>query len=75
MQEFDSSITEAALLTSRQCHKTQLCLNLPGKIRVGNGFIRFNKDETRWLGVCMDVNFTFRKYHDRCMKKSRAAEA
>jgi len=45
------------------------------KIIVGNGFIRFNREETRWLGVWMDVHLTFKEHHNQCMKKARAAEA
>jgi len=48
---------------------------LTAKIKVGDGFVLFNKEATRWLGVWMDAHLTFKKHHNRCMKKARAAEA
>ena len=45
------------------------------KIKVGDGFVRFNKEATRWLGGWMDAHLTFKEHHNRCMKKARAAEA
>jgi hypothetical protein len=66
--------TEAALFTCRQGHKKHLQLKLTAKMRVGEGFIRFNEEATRWLGAWMDVHLTFKKHHNRCIKKARAAE-
>jgi ribonuclease HI len=48
---------------------------LTAMIKVGNGFIRFTKQATHWLGVWMDAHLTFKEHHNRCMKKARAAEA
>jgi len=45
------------------------------KIQVRNGFIRFNKNATCWLGVLMDAHLTFKEHRNRCMKKARLAEA
>jgi hypothetical protein len=73
--EFDTAKTEAALVTRRRGHKKHLRPKLTAKIRVGNGFVRFNKEATRWLGVWMDAHLTFKEHHNRCMKKARAAEA
>jgi len=47
---------------------------LTAKIKVGNGFVRFNREATRWLGVGMDAHLTFKEHHNRCMKTARAAE-
>jgi len=73
--EFGTAKTEAALLTGRWGHKKHLGSKLTAKIRVGNGFIMFNKELTRWLGVWMDANLRFKEHHNRCTKKARAAEA
>ena len=48
---------------------------LTAKMKVGDGFDRFNKEATRWLGVLMDAHLMFKEHHMRCMKKARAAEA
>jgi len=66
---------EAALFTRRRGHKKHLWPTLTAKIRVGDGFIRFNRQATRWLGVWMDVHLTLKEHHNRCLKKARAAEA
>jgi hypothetical protein len=73
--QFDTAKTEAALFTPRRSHKKHLQPKLTAKIKVGNGFIRFNKDATRWLGVWPDAHLTFNEHHNRCMKQARAAEA
>jgi hypothetical protein len=73
--EFDTTKTEAGLFTCRQGHKKHLRAKLRAHIRVGNGFARFNKEATRWLGVWMDAHLTFKEHHNRCMKNARAAEA
>jgi len=67
--------TEAALLTHRGGHKKHRRPKLTAKILVGNSFVRFNNEATRWLGVWMAAHLTFKEHHDRCMKKARAAEA
>jgi len=51
--EIDTAETEAALFTRMRGHKGHLRPKLAAKIRVGNGFIKFNKDATRWLGVVL----------------------
>jgi hypothetical protein len=73
--QFDTVKTDAALFTRRRGHKTHLRPKLTAKIKVGNGFILFNKEATLWLGVWMDAHLTFKEHHNRCMKKARAAEA
>jgi hypothetical protein len=73
--QFDTAKTEAALFTRRRGHKKHLRPKLTAKIKVGDGFVRFNKEATRWLGVWMDAHLTFKAHHNRCMKKARAAEA
>jgi hypothetical protein len=71
---FDTAKTEAALFTCRRCHKKHLHRKLTTKIRLRNGFVKFNNEATRWLGVWMDAHLTFKEHHNRCMKKARAAE-
>jgi len=44
-------------------------------IMIGNRFIQFNKQATRWLGVRLDAHLTCKEHHYRCMKAARAAEA
>jgi len=73
--QFDTPEMQAALCTCRQGHMKHLRPKLTVKIMVGNGFIQFNKQATCWLGVCMDAYLTYKVHHNRCMKKSRAAEA
>jgi hypothetical protein len=72
---FDTAKTEAALFTRRRGHKKYLRPKLTAKIKVGDGFIWFNKEATWWLGVWMDAHLTFKEYYNRCMKKARVAEA
>jgi len=71
----DTAKTEAALFTRRRGHKKHLRPKLPAKIKVGDGFVQFNKEATRWVGVWMDAHLTFKEHHNCCMKKARAAEA
>jgi hypothetical protein len=73
--QFGSAKMESALFTLRKRHKKPLRPKLTAKIHVGNGFVQFNKEATRWLGVWMDAHLTFKQHHNRCMKKARAAEA
>jgi len=73
--EFDSTETEEALLARRQGQKRHLRPKLTAKIRVGNGFIKFNKEATRRLGVWMDAHLTFKEHHNQWMKNARATEA
>jgi len=73
--EFDTAKTLAVLFTHRRGHKKNHRPKQTVKIRVGNCFIRFNKEATRWLGVWMDAHLTFKEHHNRCMKKARASEA
>jgi len=74
-REFDTANTKAAHFTRRHGHKKHLRPTLTAKIRVGNGFVRFNKEATRWLGVWMDAHLTIKEHHNRGMQKARAAEA
>jgi hypothetical protein len=74
-RQFYTAKTEAALFTRRRGHKKHLRPKLTAKINVGDGFVRFNKVATRWLGVWMDAHLTFKEHHNRCIKKARAAEA
>jgi len=74
-QQFDTAKIDAELFTCRRGHKKHLRAKETAKIKVGNGFIRFNKEVTRWLGVWMDPLLMFKEHHNRCMKKARAAEA
>ena len=73
--QFDTANTAAALLTRRGGYKKHLQLQLTAKINVGNGFVRFNKETTRLLGVLMDAHLTFKEHHNSCMKRARAAAA
>jgi hypothetical protein len=73
--QFDSAKTEAALFKRRRGHKKHLRPKLTTKIRVGDGFIRFNRKPTRWLGGWMNAHLTLKEHHNRCMKTARAAEA
>jgi hypothetical protein len=72
--EFDAAKTEAALFTRRRGHKKHLRPKLNAIIRVRNGFVRFGREATRWLGVWMDAQLTFKEHHNQGMKKARAAE-
>jgi hypothetical protein len=73
--QFDTAKTEAALFTRRGGHQKHLRPKVTEKSNVGDGFVRFNKEATRWLGVWMDPDLRFTEHHNRCMKKARAAEA
>jgi len=73
--QFDTTKTKAVQFTSRRGHKKHLRPKLTAKIRVGDGFIWFNSQATRWLGVWMDAHLTLKEHHNRCIKKARAAEA
>jgi hypothetical protein len=73
--QFDTAKTEAALFTRRRGHKKYLRPKLTAKIRVGDRFIRFNRQATRWLGVWMDAHLTLNEHHNRFMKQASAAEA
>jgi len=44
--QFDTAKTEAALFTRRRGHKKHLQPKLTAKLKVGNGFVRFNKEAT-----------------------------
>ena len=73
--QFDTAMKDVALFTRRGGHQKHPWPVLSTKIKVGNGFIRFNKEATRRLGVWMDIHLTFKEHHNWCMKKARAAEA
>jgi hypothetical protein len=73
--QFDTAKTEAARFTRRRGHKKHLRAKLTAKIRVGDGFIRFNRQAIRWIGIWMDAHLTLKEHHNRRMKKARAAEA
>ena len=73
--QFDTARTEAALFTRRRGHTIHIWPKLTAKIRVGDGFIRFNRQATCWLGVWMDEHLTLQEHHTRWMKKARAALA
>jgi len=73
--QFDTAKTEATLFTRGRGNKNHLRPKLTAKIRVGDGFLRFNSQATRWLGVWMDVHLTLKVHHNQCMTKARAAEA
>jgi len=62
--EFDTAKTNAALFTHRRGHKKHLTPKLTAKTRVENGFVRFTKKETRWLGVWMETQPTFKNHHN-----------
>ena len=72
---FHKAKTAAALFTHRQGHKINLRPKLTAKIRVENGFVRCNKEVTRWLAVWMDAHLTCKEQHNRCMRIARATEA
>jgi len=73
--QFDTAKTEVALFTRRRGHEEHLRPKLTAKIKVGDGFIRFNRQATRWLGVWIDARLKLKEHHNRCMKKATAAEA
>jgi len=73
--EFNTTKTKRALVIGRWGQKRHLRPKLTMKIWVRNGFVRFNREVTRWLGVRIDAHPTFKEHHNQCMKKSRAAEA
>ena len=72
--QFDTAKTEAVLFTRRWGHRKKLWPNQTAQIKVGTGSMRFNAQATRCLGIWMDAHLTFNEHHNRCMKKSRAAE-
>jgi hypothetical protein len=73
--QFDTAKTEAALFICRRGHQKHLWPKRTAKIKVGDSFVRFNKEATRWLGVSMDAHLTFKEHHNICIKKDSAAEA
>jgi len=62
--QFDTAKMEAALFSRRRGHKKHLQPKLTAKIMVGDGFIRFNRQATRWLGVWMDAHLTLKEHHN-----------
>jgi len=63
---------------AKTCFENSKCnrrSKLTVKIRVGDGFVRFNRQATGWLGVWMDAQLTLKEHHNRYTKKARAAEA
>jgi hypothetical protein len=62
--QFDTAIPEAAQFTRRRGHKKHLRPKLTAKIRVGDGFIRFNRQATCWLRVWMDAHLTLKEHHN-----------
>jgi len=73
--QFDTAMMEAPLFTRRRGHKKHLQPKLTAKMEIGNSFVRFNKEATRWLGGWMDAHLTFKEHRNQCMKKASAAEA
>jgi len=73
--QFDTAKMAAALFTRRRGHKKHLRPKLTAKIKLCDGFIWFNRQATRWLGVWMDPHLTLKEHQNRCMTKARAAEA
>jgi len=57
--QFDTAKTEAAPWPCTRGHRKHLRPNMIAIIKVGNGFLRFNTQVTRWLGVGMDAHLTF----------------
>jgi len=49
--QFYTAKTEAELFTHRKGPMKHLRPKLTAKIKVGNNFVQFNKEATRWLGV------------------------
>jgi hypothetical protein len=73
--QFDTAKTEVALFTRRRGHHKHLRPTLTAKMKVGDGFVRVNKEATRWLGVWMDAHLMFKEHHNPCRNKARGAEA
>jgi len=73
--QFDSTKTEAALFTRRLGDKKLFWAKLTAKIRVGDGFIWFTCEATRWLSIRIDAHLTLKEHHNRCMKKATGTEA
>jgi hypothetical protein len=71
----DAAKTEEALFTPWRGHKIHLRQKQTAKIQAGNWFTWFNRQATRWLGVCLDTHLTVKEHHNRCMKTARAADA
>jgi hypothetical protein len=63
-QEFDTAKTEATLVTPTRGHLVNRRPKLTAKIRVVNGFVRFNIAATRWLPVWMDTQLSFKEHHN-----------
>jgi len=74
-RQFDTAQMEAALFMRRRGHKKLLRPMLTAYIKVRNRFIRINKEPTRWQGVWTDAHLTLQEHPNRCIKKTRGAEA
>jgi hypothetical protein len=68
------AMMEPVLVKRRRGHKEHLRPKLTAKIKVANCLIRFNKQATRWLGVWIEADMTFKKHHNRYIKQARAAD-
>jgi len=73
--KFDTVTTESALFTRSRGHKKHLRPKLTADIKEGDGFVWFNTEATRWLGVLMDAHLACKEHHNLCMKNAKAAEA
>jgi hypothetical protein len=62
--EIDTSYTLAPLITLSPGQKKHLPPKLTAKIRVGNGFVRFNKEATSWLGVWIGAHLSCKEHHN-----------
>lgn len=72
--QFDTVKTEVALFTRNGGHENHFQSNLTATIKVGNGFVRFNKEARWWLGARMESHPTFKEHCNRCMRKTNATE-
>jgi len=71
---FDTAKPDTALLTCRKGHMMHLQPKITPKIKVGNGFILFNKEATPWLGVWMDTQLLIKEHLNRSMKRAMAGD-
>jgi Reverse transcriptase (RNA-dependent DNA polymerase) len=63
---FDHGKTEAAIFWKKR-------KSSEAKVRVGDNMVPFNKEATRWLGVCLDSQLKLRNHHAVRMKEGRKA--
>jgi len=73
--QFHTAEMKAVLFTCRRGSEKHLRPNLTAMIWVGDRVVWFHTHAICWLDIWMDEHLTFKEQHNRCMKKSWAADA